>query len=77
MPEALPRIMRDLREARSRFYLTGWFFSPGFDLIRDLSPSPLRELLAEVAKGADARLLAWARPTSTTAPSSTTRKSIL
>jgi phosphatidylserine/phosphatidylglycerophosphate/cardiolipin synthase-like enzyme len=58
--EALPRIARELREARSHVYVMGWFFSPGFDLTRGDAPSPLRELLAEIAERADVRVLAWA-----------------
>jgi phosphatidylserine/phosphatidylglycerophosphate/cardiolipin synthase-like enzyme len=58
--EALPRIAHDLREARSRVYIAGWFFSPDFDLTRDQTPSLLRDVLAEVAERVDVRVLVWA-----------------
>lgn len=56
--EALARLQDDLLAARSHVHLAGWFFSPGFRLTRD--GPPLRELLAEIARRADVRLLAWA-----------------
>jgi phosphatidylserine/phosphatidylglycerophosphate/cardiolipin synthase-like enzyme len=58
--EALPRIAHELREARSHVHLAGWFFSPGFDLTRNRTPSPLRDLLAELAERVEVRVLAWA-----------------
>ena len=59
--EALPRIARELRQARSHVHLAGWFFSPEFDL--DEGPAPpsrLRDLLADLAERIDVRVLAWA-----------------
>ena len=58
--EALPRIAHELRSARSHVYLAGWFFSPGFDLTRGGTTSPLRDLLADVAARVDVRVLSWA-----------------
>jgi len=56
----LPRLVEDVRNARSHVYLAGWHFAPGFALRRDGETVVLRNLLAEVAEWADVRLLAWA-----------------
>ena len=58
--EALPRIAQEIGKARFRVYLAGWFFSPHFDLTRDQTPSPLRDLLAAAAERLDVRVLSWA-----------------
>lgn len=58
--EALPRIARELRAARSHVHLAGWFFSPPFDLTRGSVSSPLRDLLADLADRVEVRVLAWA-----------------
>ena len=46
--------------ARSHVHLTGWYFTPGFALVRDGDPVVLRDLLAEVAERVAVRVLAWA-----------------
>lgn len=58
--EALPRIARALKEARSHVHLTGWYFSPDFALTREGEPTILRNLLARLAERIDIRVLAWA-----------------
>ena len=58
--EALPRVAGELRQARSQVYLSGWFFSPEFDLTRGEAPSRLRDLLADLAERVDVRVLTWA-----------------
>jgi len=40
--------------------VTGWYFSPEFDLTRDGEPLVLRNLLAELAERIDVRVLVWA-----------------
>src|SRR6202034_4130996 len=58
--DALPAIAEALRQSRSHIHLTGWYFTPGFDLVREGDPVPLRDLLAELADRVDVRILAWA-----------------
>jgi phosphatidylserine/phosphatidylglycerophosphate/cardiolipin synthase-like enzyme len=57
--EALPRIERELRAARSHVHIAGWHLAPDFRLTRDAGP-PLRELLAELAQRVEVRVLLWA-----------------
>ena len=57
--DALPQIARAIEGARSSVWLAGWFFTPEFRLDHE-DPRTLRELLAEVARRVDVRLLAWA-----------------
>jgi phosphatidylserine/phosphatidylglycerophosphate/cardiolipin synthase-like enzyme len=57
---ALPVIAADLRQARSHIHLTGWHFSPDFELGRDGEQLVLRNLLAASAERVDVRVLAWA-----------------
>jgi phosphatidylserine/phosphatidylglycerophosphate/cardiolipin synthase-like enzyme len=57
--DALPEIAAAIEAARSSVWLAGWFFSPGFRLRPDRAQT-LAELLGEVAKWIDVRLLAWA-----------------
>ena len=57
---ALPAIAAELRKARSHVHLTGWHFSPDFELKRDGEKLVLRNLLAEMAEQVDVRVLAWA-----------------
>jgi len=57
---ALPRMAAEIRAARSRVHIAGWFFSPEFALVRDAEPVVLRNLLAEVAERAHVRVIAWA-----------------
>ena len=58
--EALPRIERELRQARSHVHLAGWFFSPEFDLTRGPTSARLRDVLADLAERIDVRVLVWA-----------------
>jgi phosphatidylserine/phosphatidylglycerophosphate/cardiolipin synthase-like enzyme len=58
--EALPRMAADLAAARSHVEIAGWFFSPDFALTRDGDPRILRNLLAEIARRVEVRVLAWA-----------------
>ena len=57
---ALPAIAAELRQARSHVHLTGWHFTPDFELTRAGERLVLRSLLAEVAERVDVRVLAWA-----------------
>jgi phosphatidylserine/phosphatidylglycerophosphate/cardiolipin synthase-like enzyme len=57
--EAIPEIVSELRRAQSHVHLTGWFYSPDFDMGRGPEPLPLRNLLAEVSGRARVRLLLW------------------
>src|SRR6266516_2912074 len=57
---ALPALAEALEQARSHVHIAGWHFSPDFALDRDGEPTVLRNLLAELAKRVDVRLLAWA-----------------
>jgi phosphatidylserine/phosphatidylglycerophosphate/cardiolipin synthase-like enzyme len=44
--EALPAIAEELRQATSHVHLTGWYFSPDFDLERNGGDGVLRNILA-------------------------------
>jgi phosphatidylserine/phosphatidylglycerophosphate/cardiolipin synthase-like enzyme len=56
--EVLPRMVDDVRAAKSHVHVTGWFFTPTFRMGDD-GPT-LRELLADAARRVDVRVLAWA-----------------
>jgi phosphatidylserine/phosphatidylglycerophosphate/cardiolipin synthase-like enzyme len=58
--EALPRLERELRKARSHVHLAGWFMSPDFALVREPDRVELRTLLAELAERIPVRVLVWA-----------------
>ncbi len=58
--EALPAIAEEMRQAKSHIHVTGWYFSPSFDLERNGDSVALRHLLAELAEGVDVRVLVWA-----------------
>jgi phosphatidylserine/phosphatidylglycerophosphate/cardiolipin synthase-like enzyme len=58
--QALPTIAADLQNARTHVHLTGWHFSPDFELSRDPEQLVLRNLLADLAERVDVRVLAWA-----------------
>src|SRR5439155_13023319 len=58
--EALPRIARELRAARSHIHMTNWYLSPDFALVRGEQSVILRHLLAELAERVDVRILVWA-----------------
>jgi phosphatidylserine/phosphatidylglycerophosphate/cardiolipin synthase-like enzyme len=57
---ALPRIASELAAATSHVHLAGWYFSPEFELTRGDHPTILRNLLSELARRVDVRLLVWA-----------------
>jgi phosphatidylserine/phosphatidylglycerophosphate/cardiolipin synthase-like enzyme len=57
--EAIPEIVSELESARSHVHFTGWYFSPDFDMKRDPSPLPLRELLGTISRKARVRVLLW------------------
>jgi phosphatidylserine/phosphatidylglycerophosphate/cardiolipin synthase-like enzyme len=57
--DALPELATAIEAAQSSVWLAGWYFSPDFRL-RDDSHTTLSELLSEVAKRVEVRLLAWA-----------------
>jgi phosphatidylserine/phosphatidylglycerophosphate/cardiolipin synthase-like enzyme len=54
----LPRMVDDIRAAKSHVHVTGWFFTPTFQMGH--GGPVLRDLLAEAAKHVDVRVLAWA-----------------
>jgi phosphatidylserine/phosphatidylglycerophosphate/cardiolipin synthase-like enzyme len=56
--EALPRIVAELRRARSHVHIAGWYVSPWFDLTQN--GAQLVPLLAELASRIDVRVLVWA-----------------
>ena len=58
--EALPAIAEELKRARSHVHLTGWYFTPSFDLERNGDSAALRHLLAKLAERIDVRVLVWA-----------------
>ena len=58
--EALPRMVAELEMAESHVHIAGWRFSPDFALTRDLEPTILRNLLAELAERVEVRVLVWA-----------------
>ena len=58
--EVLPAIARAIRSARSHVHIAGWAMTPRFELTRGERPEVVRELLAEVAAGADVRVILWA-----------------
>ena len=58
--QALTEIAAALQEARSHVHLTGWHFSPDFELKRDGEQLVLRNVLAELAEHLDVRVLTWA-----------------
>ena len=58
--EALPRMAEVLRGAESYVHITGWYFSPEFELVRGEEPVVLRALLAELAERVEVRVLGWA-----------------
>jgi phosphatidylserine/phosphatidylglycerophosphate/cardiolipin synthase-like enzyme len=57
---ALPTIADELRRAKSHVHLTGWYFSPDFELVREGEHAVLRNLLAGLAERLPVRMLVWA-----------------
>lgn len=58
--EALPAIEQAIRSARSHVHVAGWSITPSFALTRGEDPVIVRELLRDVARGLDVRVLLWA-----------------
>ena len=54
--DALPAIAAELRKARSHVHLTGWHFSPDFELERD-GVTDIAFLLGQASDAAEARTL--------------------
>jgi phosphatidylserine/phosphatidylglycerophosphate/cardiolipin synthase-like enzyme len=57
---ALERMVAEMRAATSFIHLTGWFMSPDFVMVDGPEPVVLRNLLAELARRVDVRVLLWA-----------------
>ena len=55
----LPTIAEAIARARSHVHLLGWCFSPELNLTREEEPVVLRNLLSDVARRVDVRLLVW------------------
>jgi phosphatidylserine/phosphatidylglycerophosphate/cardiolipin synthase-like enzyme len=55
----LPAVAEAIAGARSHVHLLGWCFSPELNLTREEDPVVLRNLLSDVARKIDVRLLVW------------------
>lgn len=55
----LPALAEEIQNATSHVHLLGWCFSPDLHLTRDDEPVVLRNLLSDVARRVDVRLLVW------------------
>ena len=55
----LPKLAEEIAAARSHVHLLGWCFSPELHLTREDEPVVLRNLLSDVARRVDVRLLVW------------------
>jgi len=55
----LPAVAAELEKATSHVHLLGWCFSPDLHLTRDDEPVVLRNLLSDIARRIDVRLLVW------------------
>ena len=60
--DALAAAAESIAGAKSFVHIAGWFASPDFKLTREPGAPALRDLLAEVARRADVRVLLWAGP---------------
>ena len=58
--EAFAEIAPALAQARSHVHIAGWHLAPGFGLTRDHEALRLRDLLGELARRVDVRVLLWA-----------------
>jgi phosphatidylserine/phosphatidylglycerophosphate/cardiolipin synthase-like enzyme len=58
--EVLPAIEQAIRSARSHVHISGWSITPGFALTRGDDPVIVHDLLADVARGIDVRVILWA-----------------
>ena len=54
-----PAVAEAIAGARSHVHLLGWCFSPELNLTREEEPVVLRNLLSDVARRIDVRLLVW------------------
>ena len=55
----LPTLAEEIAGAKSHVHLLGWCFSPELHLTREDEPVVLRNLLSDVARRIDVRLLVW------------------
>ena len=55
----LPAVAEAIAGAESHVHLLGWCFSPELNLTREEEPVVLRNLLSDVARRIDVRLLVW------------------
>ena len=55
----LPALAEEIAAAQSHVHLLGWCFSPELHLTREEEPVVLRNLLSDVARRVDVRLLVW------------------
>jgi phosphatidylserine/phosphatidylglycerophosphate/cardiolipin synthase-like enzyme len=55
----LPAVAEEIAAAQSHVHLLGWCFSPELHLTREDEPVVLRNLLSDVARRLDVRLLVW------------------
>ena len=55
----LPLLAEEIASAKSHVHLLGWCFSPELHLTREEEPVVLRNLLSDVARRIDVRLLVW------------------
>jgi phosphatidylserine/phosphatidylglycerophosphate/cardiolipin synthase-like enzyme len=55
----LPALAEEIAGAQSHVHLLGWCFSPELHLTREEEPVVLRNLLSDVARRIDVRLLVW------------------
>jgi phosphatidylserine/phosphatidylglycerophosphate/cardiolipin synthase-like enzyme len=58
--EVLPAIADAIRSAREHVHIAGWSITPTFELTRGERPVIVRDLLADVAREVDVRVLLWA-----------------
>lgn len=58
--EVLPAIEQAIRSARRHVRISGWSITPGFALTRGDEPVIVRDLLADVARGIEVRVILWA-----------------
>jgi phosphatidylserine/phosphatidylglycerophosphate/cardiolipin synthase-like enzyme len=56
----LPRLAAELERARSHVHIAGWFLSTELTIVREERRVVLFDLLAELAKRVDVRVLLWA-----------------
>lgn len=58
--QALPRLEEALVAARATIDIAGWHITPDFGLTRDAGAMRLRDLLGDLARQVDVRVLLWA-----------------